>query len=272
MDVQAVVYLRQAVEKLGLAPLTSMFHYGENTPPSRLTERSDGLRPEVHDSDGLLLASGNGEWLYRPLINPRELTVNSFAIASPQGFGLVQRDRDYDHYRDIPDQYQRRPSAWVEPVGDWGEGRIELIQIPTTHSDNDNIVAFWVPNQPPPPGQPLNFHYRLRWFDEAADLAPGGQVSATWEGPADANGNRQITVEFRGGALDELPFNAKLTPEITASGAEVKDSEIVRDPVTGAWRLTLTLGGATGEPTELRAYLRHDKDVLTETWSYLLKP
>ena len=272
MDVQAVVYLRQSVEKLGLAPLTSMFLYGENTPPSRLAEHADGLRPEIHDSDGLLLLNGNGEWLYRPLINPPELTVNSFAVASPQGFGLVQRDRDYDHYRDIADQYQRRPSAWVEPAGDWGEGRIELIQIPTPHSDNDNIVAFWVPKQPPAPGEPLNFRYRLRWFDEAADLAPGGQVSATWEGPVDDNGNRRITIEFHGGALDELPFDAEITPEITASGAKVMDSKVVRDPVMGSWRLTLTLGGTTDEPTELRAYLRHNKDVLTETWSYLLTP
>ncbi len=90
----------------------------------------DDYRPEVHDSDGLSIQSANGEWIWRPLVNPKRLLVTSFALTNPAGFGLMQRDRDFDHYEDLEARYDLRPSAWVEPKGRWGAGRVELVQIP----------------------------------------------------------------------------------------------------------------------------------------------
>jgi len=145
-EVQARLYLREPVAKLGLAPLTSMFYFGENQRAS-----TDDFRPEVHDSDGLAIHTAAGEWIWRPLVNPRRLLVTSFAQTDPRGFGLMQRDRNFSSYEDLEARYELRPSIWVEPVSKWGAGRVELVQIPTPNEANDNIVAYWVPNTVPAP-------------------------------------------------------------------------------------------------------------------------
>jgi glucans biosynthesis protein len=124
MQVSAQLFLRDPVGKLGIAPLTSMYAFGENQPGR------DDYRPEVHDSDGLSIESREGEWIWRPLVNPRRLLVTSFTLDSPRGFGLMQRDRQPTSYEDPEALYERRPSVWVEPAGAWGAGRVELVQIP----------------------------------------------------------------------------------------------------------------------------------------------
>ena len=66
IEVRSRIFLRAKVATLGIAPLTSMFSFGENQP-----HRTD-FRPEVHDSDGLMVATGDGEWIWRPLVNPKQ--------------------------------------------------------------------------------------------------------------------------------------------------------------------------------------------------------
>ncbi len=144
VDVKAQVYMRENVSKLAIAPLTSMFFFGENQPAANLD-----FRPEVHDSDGLSVLSGTGEWIWRPLTNPKRLLVSSFSTTNPGGFGLMQRDRAFSSYEEIGDRYEQRPSTWIEPVGKWGAGRVELVQIPTPDETNDNVVAYWVPETQP---------------------------------------------------------------------------------------------------------------------------
>ena len=167
MQVTARLYLRDKIGKLGIAPLTSMYTFGENQPGK------DDYRPEVHDSDGLSIQLGDGEWVWRPLVNPRRLLVTSFGTTNPRGFGLMQRDRSPASYEDPEALYERRPSAWIEPVGNWGAGRVELVQIPTPDETNDNIVAFWVPQALPAPGKPLDIAYKIHW--QAAGTIPAGK-------------------------------------------------------------------------------------------------
>ena len=117
-----------------------MFFFGTNQHAA-----SDDYRPQVHDSDGLSVLSAAGEWIWRPLVNPKRLLVSSFALTNPAGFGLMQREREFDQYEDLEARYELRPSAWVEPKGQWGAGRVELVQIPVPDETNSNIVAYWVP-------------------------------------------------------------------------------------------------------------------------------
>ncbi|HET6801734.1 MAG TPA: glucan biosynthesis protein G, partial [Casimicrobiaceae bacterium] len=158
LEVRAQLFLRQNVSKLGIAPLTSMYFFGEN-------HRSgiDDFRPEVHDSDGLSIQNGTGEWIWRPVVNPKRLLVTSFAVTNPLGFGLQQRDRSFASYEDLEARYETRPSVWIEPKGRWGAGRIELVQIPTPDETNDNIVAYFAPDLSPAPQQPLDLEYRMLW-------------------------------------------------------------------------------------------------------------
>ena len=171
VEVTARVFLRggvaQPIATLGLAPLTSMFLSGENQP------RPGDFRPEVHDSDGLLVESASGEWLWRPLQNPDKPVVTSFAVPGVRGFGLMQRDRAFASYEDTESRYERRPSAWVQPVGDWGPGRVELLQLPTPDETHDNIAAYWVPARLPAPGEAIAFAYELHWQGDAPQRPPG---------------------------------------------------------------------------------------------------
>ena len=159
MDVDARIFPRKEINKLGIAPLTSMYLFGENT-----KNKFDDHRPEVHDSDGLLVLNGNGEWLWRPLDNSEYLRISAFVDENPKGFGLLQRDRNAAHYLDFEAHYEQRPSVWVEPLDDWGKGWVELVEIPSVQEIHDNVVAYWVPKDKPTPGQELRYRYRLHWF------------------------------------------------------------------------------------------------------------
>jgi glucans biosynthesis protein len=271
MQVKATLYFRATTAVVGLAPLTSMFLHGENTGWSR-----DDFRPEVHDSDGLLMHTGAGEWIWRPLNNPKRARAAVFADAAPRGFGLLQRDRTFAHYDDLEALSHLRPSAWVEPVGDWGRGAVRLVELPTTDETNDNIVAFWVPAQLPAAGEPLSFEYRLHWFGADGGRPPGGYVAATREGAVlHQPDRRRIVVDFAGPGLEAATGAARLEAVVTVGeGARlIGVGDVQRITPTGLWRAVFELAAdGSNRPVELRCYLRRGEITLTETWSHLWTP
>lgn len=268
VEAQGRLFLRKQPQKIGFAPLTSMFFHGENT-----TRHFDDFRPEVHDSDGLLISSGNGEWLWRPIDNPEKLEVSSFRTPALRGFGLVQRDRNFSSYEDLETRPDLRPSTWVVPYGDWGSGHVELIEIPTKSDANDNVVAMWVPDQQPKVGEPYDFGYTLSWFGHDPRRPPHGSVTSTR--CDDFEGTKRFVVDFGGKDLEAVPGDQILRGDVTvASGddaAEIVDQHVVKNPVTGGWRLTFRLRPKTTGPIDLRAYLDQGSETLTETWTYLLR-
>lgn len=276
VDVQARVYLREPVEKLGLGALTSMYLFGANQPS---VQRN--YRPQLHDSEGLAIHAGNGEWIWRPLNNPKRLNISSYSVENPRGFGLLQRTRDFGRYEDLDDRYELRPSGWVEPTGDWGKGHVELIEIPTPDETNDNIVAFWVPEQRPEPGKPLDFAYRLHFtMDEPALHDPAlAWVSQTRLSTGDVkqsnlirqpDGSIALIVDFVGPNLAALPADAPVSTRVsTDDNAELVENSLRYNPVSKGWRLTLRLKVRDpARPVELRAALVEGEKTLSETWSY----
>lgn len=269
LHVRATLYCRRNPAVLGVAPLTSMFWHGENSTVPR------DFRPEVHDSDGLLLQTGAGEWIWRPLVNPPHLRVAAFADENPRAFGLLQRDRNFENYQDLEASYHTRPAAWVEPVGNWGRGAVRLVEIPTTTEFDDNIVACWVPEKLPPPGEPIELEYRLHWSLDAL-APPAGFVRSTRHGKSAAYepGLERFVVDFDGPRLQALTAEAKLEPVVTVgAGAALHHATVQKNPYNGTWRLAFTVkpdGG--GRPVELRCFVRRGDDTLSETWSYLWQP
>ncbi|MEO3430352.1 glucan biosynthesis protein G [Pelagibius sp. CAU 1746] len=266
MDVRCRLYTRSAVEKLGLAPLTSMFLFGENT-----SRPIDDLRPEVHDSDGMLMASGHGEWIWRPLANRDALEISSFADESPRGFGLMQRDRDSRHYQDLDFNYERRPCAWVEPQGAWGKGVAQLIEIPSDSERYDNIGLFWVPDRPVEAGQTWPFAYRLRFASSYPDFPANGRALATREASGSDEGLRRFAIEFGGGPLSELTPDSPVQLVVSTSHGKILKSESRRSAATGSWFAHFELDPEGEDAVELRAFLKDRDHALTETWSYLWK-
>jgi len=269
MEVRSRLFLRAPIATLGVAPLTSMFFFGENQP-----HRTD-FRPEVHDSDGLMVATGSGEWIWRPLINPRQTLTTSFAMQDLKGFGLMQRDRNFASYEDSEARYELRPSAWLEPVGSWGAGRVELVQLTTPDETNDNIVAYWVPAQLPPKGKPLDLSYRLHWQGAQMQRPPGAWVTQTRVGRGYAklaDDEQQFVVDFTGPSLAALPPDASVRAVVTApANGEILESNAYQVEATGMWRMTVRVRQLRpNEPTELRGFLQNGANVLTETWSNVL--
>ena len=274
MDIEAALYLRKPIERLGIAPLTSMFWYSETVKPTAVD-----WRPEIHDSDGLAIWTGSGEHIWRPLNNPSRIMVSSFTDTSPRGYGLCQRDRNFDHYQDGV-RYHLRPTAWVEPLGDWGKGAIQLTEIPTDDEIHDNIVAMWVPAEPARAGGSVDLKYRLHWMaDEpfpsalarctGTRLGNGGQP-----GQPRPKGVRKFMVEFKGDVMSKLPFGVKPEPVLWASRGTFSYiyTEAVPDDVPGHWRAQFDLAVEGTEPVEMRLYLRNGDQVLSETWLYQYHP
>lgn len=275
MDVDTALYPRKAVERVGIAPLTSMYLHGEN-------DRRVAIdwRPEIHDSDGLALWTGNGERIWRPLSNPERLAFNTYRDENPRGFGLMQRDRDFAHYQDDGAFYNRRPSLWVEPRTGWGKGEVALVEIPTADETFDNIVAFWHPARKPQPGEEMLYSYRLHWGARTPGMPAIGHVVATHTGIGGVVGrprsyySRRFVVDFAGEAFARLPAKAEVEAVITASRGEVEiTSARPLHPIKG-YRAMFDLKPTDErpDPINLRLYLRHDGKALTETWVYQWTP
>lgn len=272
--VEETLFTRKAIDKLGVAPLTSMFSWGENS----LTRLND-YRPEAHDSDGMLISSANGEWVWRPLVNPQKLWLNQFNAANVRGFGLIQRDRKFDDYQDLDYEYEKRPNAWVTPEGDWGDGHLELVEIPSDSEVNDNIGLYWIPQDPIKADQRLHFAYDIKWSSKMQVPESLGHASDTRVGMAAVAPGRQkdqvrVVIDFVGGELTKLKDANSVQPRVNAMrDVTLNNIQAVRNPHTGGWRLSfLVPTSALKKPLELRAYLADaNGGGLTETWSYLLQ-
>lgn len=264
------LFLRREIHKLGIGALTSMFYHGENT-----ARWFDDWRPEVHDSDGVLLSFPTGEWLWRPLDNPKTLNVSSLQSDNPRGFGLVQRDRSFEHYQDLETRSELRPSTWIVPDGDWGAGRVELVEIPTNADTNDNAVLYWVPAKGPTPTDPGTYSYTMYWYGEDATRPPGGRVVATRRDSGTIEGAQRLVIDFQGKQLDAIPADRILRGVVTIIGGdesgELLDQHVVKNTITGGWRLSFQVRPKK-RPLELRAFLEEGGETLTETWSYAILP
>ncbi|SFK52135.1 glucan biosynthesis protein [Methylocapsa palsarum] len=272
IEASVTLFPRKPGVKFGLAPLTSMFFIGEND-----HRFSSDFRPELHDSDGLLMHSGTGEWIWRPLRNPPKPEVSSFLDKDIRGFGLLQRDRDFDHYQDLDLAYEMRPSYFVEPRENWGEGRVDLVELPTGHETSDNIVATFQPKDSPEPNKPFNYGYRLIASLNPAKLSPNGRTLNTYQTTAAAlgspepinPGSRRFIIDFVGDDLRYYFSDPQLVEVVpSTSQGKIVRSFIVPNPHTKGFRAAIDVQLEPGQSTDLRAFLRSGSRALTETWTF----
>lgn len=259
MDVEVTLFPRAEMRVVGIAPLTSMFLFDETN-----RGRLDDYRPEVHDSDGLQIAAKGGEQIFRQLANPLKLQVSSFTTQAPVGFGLVQRSRAQGDFQDFDAQYERRPSAWVEPKGEWGAGAVELVEIPSGRESNDNIVAFWRPAQPLTPGHPAQFAYRIIWNDEPGLPKGLGQVVATRSG-ASIDRKRRVFVLDIVGAGEKLDG---LRLDLGASAGKISNATLMSNGELHGLRASFDIDPNDAELIELRLRIMRGDMPVSETWLY----
>lgn len=260
MDVQVTLFPRAPLSHVGLGCLTSMFMHGSMDGPD-----APDYRPAVHDSLGLAMHTGGGERLWRPLFNPRALQMSAFLDHNPRGFGLSQRDRSFSAYQDLEARYDLRPSAWVTPQGDWGEGHVQLVEIPSDFEGNDNIVAYWRPAGGLAAGQSHSFGYRLTWPDDVTPDGGLGVVTRSAFGRRLVDGRPQIVIDWsnpRGVGVEDIRLDASL------SGDAAYETHVVENPAAGGYRVYLTLASVNAAATEVRVRPFAGDIVIGETWLY----
>jgi glucans biosynthesis protein len=284
MDVTARLYLRRDIEQLGIAPLTSMFLFGGADPGA-----FDDFREAVHDSESLILNTAAGETFVRALNNPPRLANSYLGVENPRSFGLIQRTRGFDNYLDAQAHYELRPSLIVEPLGDWGKGSVRLVEIPTDLEVNDNIVAYWTPDQKTNAGDALEYSYRLHWgLDPQGDRSSQrAQILRTRVGEGGVAGvegkvnRRKFVIDFAGGPLAEptAPEDVQATVnsgekpptldhDVRISGGEIKEVVLSQIDNSATWRLVIEATAEEDTVAELRARLVMGDQTVSETWLY----
>lgn len=274
LEVTARLYFRGDVKELGIAPLTSMYLFAEANRTG-----FDDYRPQVHDSNGLLIQNEAGEVTWRALNNAKTLGTSYFWENNPRAFGLYQRGRDFESYQDAGAHYERRPSLRIEPIGNWGQGHVRLVEIPSVLEGDDNIAAFWIPDEKATAGNERELSYRMVWGDLNPDPAsPIAYVTETRTGVGGISGVeavenlKKFVIDFAGGELAKMTDETKLEAVAELAGGTITSSVLSRVDANGVWRLVLDVQTDNAANIELKAYVMGLGRKLTETWLYQWRP
>jgi glucans biosynthesis protein len=259
VDVELSLFPRDEMTHVGLGALTSMFLYDATS-----RTRFDDFRPAVHGSDGLSILTGGGELIWRPLANPKALQISAFVDQNPRGFGLMQRHRSFDHFSDLNTRYDLKPSCWVEPIGDWGQGAVELLEIPSDSEIHENILCNWRPQAKLPAGQQFTASYRMHW--SAGRPAPSDLaiVADTRIGQGSQAQQRRFVIDFAG----NLPTPDRVKLELSASAGRIISQSMVPNEVHGGLRVTFDVDTRNIPLSELRVSLTDGSKRISETWLY----
>jgi glucans biosynthesis protein len=263
-EIECALFPRKRIERVGIAPLSSMFFIG-------LDKRRgfDDFRPRVHDSDGLSMWNGAGEWLWRPLINSQNIHFSTFVDRNPKGFGLIQRTRDFAEFQDLEAHYGERPSVWVEPIGEWGEGAVMLLELSTDEETRDNIAAFWSPRDGLSPGKVYQYRYRLHWCIDLPAANNLAWVSAARSGQSWRPEARFIVIDLLGA---ERLAEARLSVDIGSDTGEISNAIVFPNPKTKGLRVTCEFTPDGNQPADIRGVLVADGRQASEVWIYRWTP
>ncbi|MFA7235910.1 MAG: glucan biosynthesis protein G [Phycisphaeraceae bacterium] len=259
--VHATIFARKDITKLGIAPLTSMYHHGKAEPDP------NDYRPEVHDADGLLIAMGDGHWVWRVLRNPAENQESYFVMDSPRGFGLIQRERDFAQYQDFEAHYHQRPSIWIEPIGSWGKGTLDLMELHDPDETFDSVVAQWTPEKPLKAGQSMTFDYRMTTMLGEPVQHPGGRCVATRRGFTHS-GELRYVLDFTGPELAKLAESDPPKADVLVNNQKPRNLVVQPHPYIQGWRVSFDMPrDRKGKTIEMLAKLVYGGRDVTETWS-----
>lgn len=267
-DVQSTFFPRKTITEPGISPLTGMFYFDANN-----RNHVDDWRPAAHDSEALQIWTGSDQQLFRPLNNPVDLQFSAFSDTAPRGFGLMQRRRSFHDFEDLSLNYEKRPSLWIETIGDWGVGAVDLVEIPTPNEVNDNIVSFWRPSAPMKQDNEYTYIYRMFWGWDTPFPTRLARIGATRIGSVtDHTDGRFFSIDFTGAPFESLSPDEKfhLIPQTTAGS--IKNVVVEPNPNIKGWRTTFEFYPDDAKSAELSAVLANEQGPVSETWMYRWTP
>lgn len=261
IDVEMTLFARKELDHVGFGGTMGTFLSG---PQSRRT--FDDLRPSVHEVSGLQILTGNGEWIYRPVSNPATLQVSSFLDTNPKGFGLVERERDPGAFQDDDQRYELRPSVWVEPLGEWGAGSVQLIEIPSDSDVNDNVICYWRPRQPLAAGSETSLAYRQAWGWQPPERPTLAVASRVRQGRGSQGRRRRFIVDFTGDKLADAGIVTSARANLTAAPGAIHNVRLWPYPERKLMRVGFEVDPGNDNLSELRLVLQAGGQPISETW------
>jgi periplasmic glucans biosynthesis protein len=265
IDVEMTLFPRVNLDHVGIAGMAASYLFGPND-----RRNVDDARPAVYEVSGLNIVNGQGEWIWRPLQNPETLQISAFIDKNPRGFGLMQRERDYLTFQDDDQRFEKRPSLWVEPLGDWGEGVVQLIEIPSDSEVNDNVLSYWRPKAPLLAGSEVTLAYRQFWCWQLPERPALAQVTSTRIGRGSSGRKRRFFVDFSGDTL--FSGIADIKPVLSATPGTLSDVKISAYPDRKTIRIAFELDPGNENASELRLVWEATGKPLSEIWLYRWTP
>lgn len=263
IDTECTLFARTKVDNFGLATMSATV----------LSDAIDHRRPDdtrltIADIGGLQMLTGKGEWLWRAVSNHETLQISTFVDENPRGFGFLQRDRRFGDYQDDAQHWELRPSLWIEPIGDWGAGGVELIEIPSDSEANDNVIAYWRPHQSLAVGSETAFAYRQFWCWNSPERPALALVTDTRSGRGSTGKRRRFLVEFKGNSLGDQQQSAAITPVLTAAPGSITLLRPYPTPINKTYRLLFEIDPGNATSSELRLVLEVAGKPISEAWLY----
>jgi periplasmic glucans biosynthesis protein len=263
IDTECTLFPRVGVDNFGLATMSATV----------LSEAIDHRRPDdvrlaLAEIGGVQMSTGNNEWIWRPASNRETLQISTFVDEHPRGFGFLQRNREFDYYEDDEQHWELRPSLWIEPIGDWGAGGLQLIEIPSDSEANDNIIAYWRPRQPLVAGNETSFAYRQFWCWYPPEQPALAIVTDTRSGHGSSGRQRRFLVEFTGDFLGDPQQSQAVKPVLTATPGTITSIRQFPVPNTKVYRVLFEFDPGNAVSSEMRLVLEADSKPVSETWLY----
>jgi glucans biosynthesis protein len=263
IDVECALFPRSTLNHVGIAPVSSMYFYGA----ADFTQQSD-YRPNVHSSDGLQIWNAAGEWIWRPITNPEQLQYSVFTDRTPRGFGLLQRKRAFDAYEDLGTRFDQQPSLWIEPAGDWREGAVDLIEVPSRSEIFNNIIVFWRPRYALENGRRYDFQYRLHWGEDIPIRSKRSEVAQTLIGNGTGSNDPTFIIDFVSGYSCPNCSLSGYDAELRVGSGEIRARKVEYNPATGGQRVSFEFRPGGPRETDLSCQLKQNGQVVSETWIY----
>jgi periplasmic glucans biosynthesis protein len=261
IDTEMTLIARVAVDKLGIGAMAATYLF------SALDHRrADDVRAAVYESTGLQILAGGGEWLWRPVSNRETLQISAFSDLNPRGFGLLQRTRSFDAFYDDDTHWELKPSLWIEPIGDWGEGDLRLLEIPGASETNGNVIAQWRPKAGMAAGTSLSIAYRQFWCWWPPSKPRLAICVSSRSGKI---GNRQrFAVEMAGEIFSDAEKAAAASADVQAAPGKIVSVRLFPYKDRRSIRVVFDLEPGSEAYSELRLTLNIGNQAASETWLY----
>jgi periplasmic glucans biosynthesis protein len=263
IDTECTLFARAALDHYGIATMSATHLSGAID-----RSRTDDLRPNVGEVDGLQMLTGKGEWLWRPVSNPTTLQLSTFVDENPRGFGFLLRDRNFDDYQDDDQHWEDRPSLWIEPIGDWSFGGVQLVEIPSDSEVNDNIIAYWRPKQPLNSGSEISFAYRQFWCARPPERPDLATVALSRSGRGSSAKRRRFLVEFSGDVFGQFKKPEDYWANVRASPGSIVSVRTFLWADQKTYRVLFELDPGSETFSELRLVVEAQGKPVSETWIY----